>query len=73
MTTQTEGQPLYPDLPDWRWFWELTEPSRFLRSACCGSPIARHFEPDTGLYPVICTGCYGELGAPGREDLEVPA
>lgn len=43
--------------------------SRFLRSACCSAPVAQTVESEPWLYPVHCTRCGVELGAPGAEDV----
>lgn len=68
-----EGLPVEGPLPV-RLFRRLINagPTEFLRSACCHAPVFQTHESWTEVYPVQCTVCFRELGAPGLEDLEEP-
>ncbi|GLY55207.1 hypothetical protein Lesp01_88620 [Lentzea sp. NBRC 102530] len=40
-------------------------------SSCCDAPVVQCYEWLPDVFPVTCTGCGLELGAPGREDLDL--
>lgn len=52
-----------PELNPAKLSWDLL-------SSCCDAPVIQCHEPQPDLFPVSCTKCGGELGAPGREDLD---
>lgn len=43
--------------------------STYLRSGCCDARIVQSYEQQVDLFPIRCTRCGQELGAPGIEDV----